>query len=119
MKKITDQIIQLNITWKNIRENIVSDENLITIEEEFKTNKKSIEKVNFNAIGNDFGIYIFYIKPTKIYNIENLISDWTQKGYLKYPKVVKKRFSKHKSININDEYPFYIGKSEKLGSRIK
>ena len=119
MKNITDQITQLNIIWENIRKNIISNGNLISIEEKFKTNKKSIEKVDFNAIGNNFGIYIFYIKPTKVYNIENLISDWTQKGHIKYPKVVKKRFSKHKSININNEYPFYIGKSEKLGSRIK
>ena len=115
MENITDQITQLNIIWKNIRNN-----NLITpLEEEFKANKESIVKFDSNVIGNGFGIYIFYIKPTKIYNIKNLISDWNQKGYIKYPKVVKKRFSKHKNINIKNEYPFYIGKSEKLGNRIK
>lgn len=119
MKTVTDQIIKLDDFWKNIQENIISDEYLNSIKNKLKENRCSIEENSYVNIKNTFGIYVFYIKPVEAYSLESLTEKWNQKGYDKYPKIVQKRFSKHTDININTEYVFYIGKSEELGSRIK
>ncbi|OSY88532.1 hypothetical protein WH52_07230 [Tenacibaculum holothuriorum] len=105
----------LNTAWNNID----LTEQIAVIIDELANTKKSISKVDFEAIKNDFGVYVFYIKPTKTYTLETLQKDWEDNIYSNYPKVVKKRFLKHKNIELDSQYPFYIGKSEKLKTRIK
>ncbi|MCL7765065.1 hypothetical protein MPF19_16700 [Polaribacter sp. Z014] len=119
METISNQIIQLDIAWKNIQENIVSEQNLDSIKNKLKEKQSSIDEINFINIKNTFGIYIFYIKPKEAYTLKTLTKNWTQNGYNNYPKIVQKRFNKYNQIKIDTEYVFYIGKSEKLGARIK
>ena len=84
---------------------------------------KSLEETRENhsnemKISNQFGIYAFFIKPNRDFeSCESLIQVWDIESFKKFPKVVKKRFNE--CVPTNDWYPFYIGKSEKLGSRIK
>jgi hypothetical protein len=69
------------------------------------------------VIPNQFGLYVFYIKPkAKYLSIEMLEQDWINKEFSNYPKIIKKRFEANSE---NKEWiPFYIGKSEKVGKRI-
>lgn len=105
--------------WEYFDKTIFSETEMETIINNLKSDKKSIELENYNTISNQFGVYIFYLKPHIKFTLDSLINEWTESDYSKYPKVVKTRFNTYKNINIENFYPLYIGKAEKLGSRIK
>ena len=69
-------------------------------------------------IPDQFGIYSFFIKPEKVYQTcESLNEVWNIEPFKKFPKIVKKRFEVCEAED--GWFPFYIGKSERLGTRIK
>lgn len=114
IKNYKQKLLAFNTAWDKVDlgkqiPSIINKLNII---------KHSISNVNYNAIKNDFGIYVFYIKPQKEYTLAALQDDWEEKEYSKYPKVIQKRFLKHNDIELGREYPFYIGKSEVLSKRI-
>lgn len=119
MKKIIKSLIALDATWKELKTSIVSEDNLKTIINQLVTEQQPITEENYTALTSDFGVYVFYIKPTKPYTLKTLLKDWEETEYRNFPKVVKTRFSNYSVINTDEIYPFYIGKSEKLASRIK
>jgi hypothetical protein len=81
-------------------------------------NATRVDRTSDKCFPNQFGIYAFYIKPKKDYiDISSLEKDWNLESFKKFPKIVKKRFGKYNSDD--GWFPFYIGKSEKLWSRIK
>jgi hypothetical protein len=119
MDTLIKSTLELETVWKTIKDKIQSKETLDLIKTELKEKQRSIDEINYKDVKNTFGVYIFYIKPKVAYNLKTLNKNWSEKGFYKYPKIIQKRFSKHLNINTNHEYVFYIGKSEKLGSRIR
>ena len=115
LKSYKQKLLAFNDTWNKVD----LSKQIPTIINKLDVIKHSISNVNYDAIKNDFGIYIFYIKPQKAYTLDTLQQDWEEKEYSKYPKVIKKRFLKHGDIELRREYPFYIGKSEAFAKRIK
>lgn len=78
-------------------------------------NRKSVIDLDCE---NQFGIYVFFYKPQqKIVNVEQLQSLWNnEEGYKNYSKVIKKNFDD--CTQINNFYTFYVGKSEKVKTRL-
>jgi len=97
-------------------EGLPQAEILSVIQESFKKTKCNYTCELLN-IQNSFGIYAFFIKP-KVKNgtIQELEKIWNTKGFEKFPKIIKKRYSTKKGDN--GWFNFYIGKSEKLQRRI-
>ncbi len=99
---------------------IIIDNNHTTkcIQNHFQNHQLPISNFRYESLKNKYGIYIFYIKPSKVYTYESLCEDWIQFNYDKYPKVIKRRFNHYIPIDKERWYPFYIGKSENLGKRL-
>lgn len=103
--------LKVSKDWKGLNKKAI----ILEIRRSFAITKKLIYS-DFD-IPNQFGIYAFFIKPNENYSdIESLEVAWNIKSFRKFPNVVKKRFSISESKD--GWFPFYIGKSEKLGSRI-
>lgn len=97
--------------WEQLTNELVLSE----ISEKIKGNRVLVSE---NIIApQKFGIYVFFIKPENVYqDSESLMDVWNIESFRKYPKVVKKRFNQCEALD--GWFPFYIGKSEKLGTRI-
>lgn len=112
MDNLIDFALNINLLWESLDKVSITNKILDDIQKsEFNIT------LNENHIPNEFGLYVFYIKPTTAYSsIEMLENDWIDEEFSNYPKIIKKRFE----INAqNVEWiPFYIGKSEKIGKRI-
>lgn len=66
---------------------------------------------------NTFGIYVFFYKgKTSFKTLAELEDTWYSEGIKKSPRVIKKNFSE--CLSIEDYYSFYVGKSEKVKSRV-
>lgn len=97
-------------------ENLDKEEILVEILDSFERSR--IDHSGEVDIPDQFGIYAFFIKPNKVYqDCDSLKDVWNIENFRKYPRVVKKRFGECEAVD--GWFPFYIGKSEKLGSRIK
>ncbi|WP_100613628.1 GIY-YIG nuclease family protein [Confluentibacter citreus] len=119
MKEIIKFTKDFESKWRTTIESINTNNGLKSIIDSFDDNRKSINSENYNKVLKKFGIYIFYIKPIKPYDLEILKNDWKQFGYDKYPKISEKRFKSIMPIDVDKWYPFYIGKAENLGDRLK
>lgn len=119
MKHLIKFADDFNNLWEHFDKTIFSETEMDIITNHLCFKKKLIEFQNYNTISNQFGVYIFYVKPHVKFTLHSLIDEWTEPNYSKYPKVVKTRFNTHKNINTENFYPLYIGKAEKLGKRIK
>jgi len=104
--------------WAETKSLIDKNHTFQDIKNHLQTNQLPISNRKYKSLMNKYGIYIFYIKPTKVYTYESLCEDWIQLSYDKYPKVIKKRFNQYPSIDKETWYPFYIGKCENLGKRM-
>lgn len=92
------------------------DAQVDAIKFELQENKKPIQF--FEKDTNLPGVYAFFIKPKSSVTLRQLENAWNIKSIIKFPKVVKYRFKK--SIKNNSEYyTFYVGKSEKIDTRLK
>lgn len=116
MKKLIKFADDFKNLWKEFDETIFSNFEVEKVKNELKL--KSEKKEDYTKIENNFGVYVFYIKPHKKFTYNTLLKAWKEPNYSNFPKVAKTRFSSYKNINTDEFYPFYIGKSEKLGSRI-
>ncbi|MDD7914116.1 hypothetical protein H9I45_00800 [Polaribacter haliotis] len=116
MKKLIKFADDFKNLWEEFDKTIFSDFEIEKIINELKL--KSERNEDYTTIENDFGVYVFFIKPHENFTNDSLLAAWREPSYSNYPKVAKTRFNSYKNININEVYPFYIGKSEKLGSRI-
>ncbi|NHN24951.1 hypothetical protein FIA58_004600 [Flavobacterium jejuense] len=101
---------ELDINFKN-----TFDENSITqIINLVKENKTPINNL---VLPDAFGVYIFFLKRELNFNtFQELETIWKEEGIDKFPKAIKKNFNECKSEN--SFYPFYIGKSEHLSTRV-
>ncbi|QNM84583.1 GIY-YIG nuclease family protein [Polaribacter pectinis] len=123
MKELENKLQELSNIWKNIEIHLEESNFFKEIIKRLNDNQQTIANFNQLEITNTFGIYIFYIKPLKNYDFKSLEEDWKkiglEKGYIKFPQIVKSRFDFHLPIKTSEKYVFYIGKSETLGNRIK
>ena len=119
MKEIIEFARGFETIWEETKQKIKTNDSVETIFKKLELEKKPISEMFYSEIENTFGVYIFYIKPTKKYNLSSLKQDWNDKAYIKYPNIIQTRFEKHLPIKTSTQYPFYIGKSEKLGSRVR
>ena len=112
MKTLVDFTLDLNKIWQNLDKEVI----LKQILDDINKSQFNID-LNSKAIPNQFGLYVFFIKPgTRYDSIKMLEDDWINLEFSNYPKIIKKRFETNS--NIEEWIPFYIGKSEKLGKRI-
>lgn len=111
-KLIHDFALNTSLEW----ENLDIEEILIVILDSINLSRSDLS--NEIEINNKFGIYAFFIRPNEVYkNCESVNKVWNIKPFKNFPKLIKKRFEQCEAEN--GWFPFYIGKSEKLGSRIK
>ena len=110
----------MNLTefTKTTKDNLVktfTEEFISTVLESICLSKKRIDSYD---IPNTFGIYVFYLKRELIFEDYEKFSDlWNEDGYTYYPKAIKKNFGECKLVN--GFIPFYVGKAEKINTRIK
>jgi len=110
-KLIEDFAVNFTKKWNTLNK----EEILKSVLNSFMTTRISCNSEKL--IPNQFGIYAFFIKPNENYrDIESLEVAWNIESFRKFPKVVKKRFGV--SEPKDGWFPFYIGKSEKMSSRI-
>lgn len=112
MRSLNEIVEKIDSLWSELdKESIVNQ----ILDEVFK-NKSNISQ-NIDHIPNQFGLYIFFIKPKEEYtSIEMLAKDWIDGGFSNYPKIIKNRFEIN--TKMEDWIPFYLGKSEEVGKRI-
>lgn len=85
------------------------------IKVDLEQNKKPLHL--FNKGTNLPGVYAIFIKPKSSVTLKKLEKAWNLISIIKFPKVVKYRFNE--SVKNNPEYyTFYIGKSEKVDTRL-
>lgn len=113
MRNLHDFIKELNQTWQNINHTAITTEIISIIDR----SKVAIEEFSTKTTSNSFGIYVFYIKPNSEYTLKKLQKEWYLDSFTNYPKVVKTRFEKY-TVKEDGWIPFYVGKSEKLFTRI-
>lgn len=112
MKSLLDFAFDVDKLWGSLNKETITEHIL----EDIQSSQFNID-IGTKVIPNQFGIYVFYIKPkAKYISIEILEQDWINKEFLNYPKVIKKRFET--SSDSEEWIPFYVGKSEKVGKRI-
>lgn len=95
--------------------------NFLLQEAELKFEEKSIDideiNSNYDKMPNTFGVYLFKITPSEEFSLAKFKHIWKPVGKsLKRPSIIKNNCNEAKP---NIEYNFYLGKSEKLLSRIK
>lgn len=111
MRGLEEFGLKVSKEWNGLNKKAI----FLEIRRSFAITKRLIDS-NLD-IPNQFGIYAFFIKPKQNYrDIESLQEAWNIKSFRKFPKVVKKRYGISESKD--GWFPFYIGKSEILGSRI-
>ncbi len=105
---------ELNEKWKKLPK-----VDILKNIEEHVHNSRSKNFADLHDLKNDFGIYVFFIKPGKYFsNTEQLEKLWNLDGFKKYPKIVKKRFMMQQCCDAG-WFTFYIGKGEKLKNRVQ
>jgi predicted GIY-YIG superfamily endonuclease len=117
MEKLIKFAEDFETLWNHFDQSIFSNEEVDKIIGNLVF--KSIEKENYNNIDNIFGVYIFNIKPHKVFDFDSLKDFWTEESYRNYPKVPKILFETYKNIDTQNKYPFYLGKAENLRKRIE
>lgn len=118
MEFLNDFISDFYDIWHDAEKQL--DQELGNISCELLTNCFPISDTTYEKYSKKWGVYIFTITPKKQLSLEELTLLWdeTGNGYVKYPRVCKKRFLK--SITVSKgEYILYVGKSEDIGGRIK
>lgn len=112
MNTLVDFSLNFDSLWENLNKEVIAKQILVDIQK-FQFNITQNDK----DIPNNFGLYVFFIKPKEKYtSIEMLEKDWIVDDFSNYPKIIKKRFV---TINQNEDWiPFYLGKSENVGKRI-
>ncbi len=110
-KLIVDFALSTSKAWKSL------DKELILKDIFYSFSQTKVSIYSFSNFPNDFGIYIFFVKPEHVFkDCESLMDVWNIDSFRKYPKVIKKRF---RECEAKDGwFPFYIGKSENLGKRV-
>lgn len=63
------------------------------------------------------GVYAFFISKKENTDLKKFKNIWNDKSIIKYPKIVASRFKDSEPFT-NDLYAFYVGKSEKVATRI-
>ena len=101
---------ELDINFKN-----TFDEN--SINQIINSVKENRTLINNLDLPDTFGIYVFFLKREINFNtFQELETIWKEEGISNIPKAIKSRFDKCKLEN--GFYPFYIGKSEHLSTRV-
>ena len=110
---VNEFVINLIDAWNRIASDIIPDalQSLTnnTYEINFSTDKQIIAP-------KSFGVYLIEICPHEGFSFSKFLTDWKKDTTIvKTPNIIKRPVK----IEGNDVwYPFYIGKSEKLQSRI-
>lgn len=112
MENLKTTISNIDSLWRDVNKEVII-ENIIS---NINKNRLAIE-TKTDSIPNKFGIYIFFIKPKLSYSsVDNLKKEWILNEFKNYPKIIKNRFESNSKQG--DWYIFYIGKSEKIKTRI-
>ena len=82
-------------------------------------NSRNSKLEELTDLKNDFGIYVFFIKPSIPFsNAEQLEKLWKEEGFKNYPQIVKKRFEAQECCEAG-WFNLYVGKGENLKRRVE